>query len=226
MKKAACAYYRTSSTSGVNKPDEIEAELKDSHERQRLAVEIYAARAGYEIVGEYYDKGVSGTVHNMDRPEFTRMVDYIEGNGARVVLVETASRFARDLLVQLIGHQYLKDKGIELVPVDAPTYFTDENETAELIRNVLGAVSQFEKKANWRRMHAGRMRKKEREGWCGGQRRVPAAHIAYALAHKKAAPSLSYRQISSLLADQGFVQQKSGRPYNPQSIKYMLTEKK
>jgi len=62
-----------------------------------------------------------------------------------VVLVENASRFARDLAVQLTGHALLRARGIELVPVDAPTYFTDPSPTAEMVRQILGAVSQFEK---------------------------------------------------------------------------------
>jgi DNA invertase Pin-like site-specific DNA recombinase len=62
-----------------------------------------------------------------------------------VVLVENASRFARDLAVQLSGHAHLRARGIELVPVDAPTYSTDPSPTAEMVRQILRAVSQFEK---------------------------------------------------------------------------------
>ncbi len=36
------------------------------------------------------------------------MLTYMLGNGARIVLVETASRFARDLVVQITGHTLLK----------------------------------------------------------------------------------------------------------------------
>ena len=64
-----------------------------------------------------------------------------------VVLVENAGRFARDLAVQLTGHALLQGTGIELVPVDAPSYFIDPSPTAELVRQILGAVSQFEKAA-------------------------------------------------------------------------------
>jgi len=62
-----------------------------------------------------------------------------------VVLAENASRFARDLAVQLSGHALLRARGIELVPVDAPTYFTDPLPIAKMVRQILGAVSQFEK---------------------------------------------------------------------------------
>jgi DNA invertase Pin-like site-specific DNA recombinase len=47
--------------------------------------------------------------------------------------------------VQLTGHEMMKKAGIELIPVDAPDFFTDPTPTAEMVRQILGAVSQFEK---------------------------------------------------------------------------------
>ena len=44
------------------------------------------------------------------------MLDRIAGNGVRCIIVESPDRFARDLVVQLIGHDYLKGLGIELIP--------------------------------------------------------------------------------------------------------------
>jgi hypothetical protein len=61
------------------------------------------------------------------------------------VLAENASRFARDLIVQLTGHALLRGRDIELIPIDAPSHFTDPTPTAEMVRQILGAVSQFEK---------------------------------------------------------------------------------
>lgn len=49
-----------------------------------------------------------------------------------MILAENATRFCRDLAVQLAGHALLQDRGIELVPVDAPTFFTDPSPTAHL----------------------------------------------------------------------------------------------
>jgi hypothetical protein len=37
----------------------------------------------------------------------------IEGNGVRTIIVETASRFARDLMVQEVGHAKLRERGID-----------------------------------------------------------------------------------------------------------------
>ena len=69
----------------------------------------------------------------------------MNSNGARTILVENASRFARDLAVQISGYELLKQKGYELIAFDCPTHFLEDTPTATMVRNILGAVSQFEK---------------------------------------------------------------------------------
>ena len=61
---------------------------------------------------------------------------------ARTIIVESPDRFARDLMVQLAGHDMLKAKGVTLVAASAPTFFVDDTPTAVLVRQVLGAVAQ------------------------------------------------------------------------------------
>jgi len=68
--------------------------------RQREAVTRYAKSAGYEIIAEYSDDGVKGADPVDQRPGFAEMMKHIAGNGVRTILVETANRFARDLIVQ------------------------------------------------------------------------------------------------------------------------------
>jgi hypothetical protein len=50
----------------------------------------------------------------------------IEGNGVRTIIVETASRFTRDLMVQEVGHAKLRERGIDLVAADNPGSFLDD----------------------------------------------------------------------------------------------------
>jgi DNA invertase Pin-like site-specific DNA recombinase len=127
--KAAVAYSRTSSAANVG-------EDKDSRKRQREAMQQYAKRNGFKIVGEYYDAAVSGADPIDQRPGFVEMLGYIRSNGARTIFVETASRFARDLAVQITGHELLKAEGFDLIPVDAPDHFIDETPTAVMVRNI------------------------------------------------------------------------------------------
>jgi DNA invertase Pin-like site-specific DNA recombinase len=72
----------------------------------------FAKRAGYELVDEFYDAAVSGADPIDMRPGFAAMLERIEGNGVRTIIVETASRFARDLMVQEVGHAKLRERGI------------------------------------------------------------------------------------------------------------------
>ncbi len=64
-----------------------------------------------EQVGTY-DAAVAGLDLVTARPAFTAMLQAIAGNGVRMVIVESASRFARDLIVQETGYAYLRDFGI------------------------------------------------------------------------------------------------------------------
>ena len=52
---------------------------------------------GYDLVGEFYDAAVSGADAIETRAGFAALLDRIEGNGVRTVIVEDASRFARGL---------------------------------------------------------------------------------------------------------------------------------
>jgi hypothetical protein len=60
------------------------------------------------------------------------MLAYIASNGARIIIVETASRFARDLMVQEVGFAKLQALGIKLVAADSPQSFLDDTPTSKL----------------------------------------------------------------------------------------------
>ena len=67
--KLAFAYLRTSSAANVG-------EGKDSDRRQRKAILDYAKGAGFRVVDEYYDAGVSGADPVDGRPGFTYKLKY------------------------------------------------------------------------------------------------------------------------------------------------------
>jgi len=161
--ETAVAYYRTSSATNVG-------EGKDSLNRQRDAVLAYAKTHGVEIVKEFYDPAVSGADAIDTRPGFSELLNYVAGNGARMILVENASRFARDLTVQLTGHAMLTDLGYALIPVDAPDYFTEETPTAVMVRQILGAIAEFEKTATVQRLRKARKRVAAEKGKCEGRK--------------------------------------------------------
>jgi DNA invertase Pin-like site-specific DNA recombinase len=70
------------------------------------------------VIADYYDAAVSGADPIDTRAGFAAMLEHIEGNGVRTIIVETASRFARDLMVQEAGFAMLQGRGIELIAAD------------------------------------------------------------------------------------------------------------
>jgi DNA invertase Pin-like site-specific DNA recombinase len=217
----AVAYYRTSSATNVGND-------KDSQKRQQDAVHAYAKTHRLEVIEEFYDAAVSGADPVQSRDGFAKMLAYMLGNGARIVLVENASRFARDLIVQITGHALLKKHGIELIPVDAPAHFSEDTPTAAMVRAVLGAVSEFEKNSLVARLRKGRDRKSKELG-----RRIegnpewknqgpPLAVVKAAKAARRR--GLSLRKVAERLAARGFLAP-SGNPYGAQSIALMLGRK-
>ncbi len=218
--KPAVAYFRTSSAANVGVD-------KDSLKRQREAVLNYAKIHKLRIVQEYYDPAVSGADPIQDRPGFGELLRYITGNGARTVLVENASRFARDLAVQIAGHDLLKDRGIELVPVDAPDHFTDETPTAVMVRQILGAVSEFEKASLVQKLRQARERKKVETGRCEGRKPVPDSIVREAKRLRRKNPRTgkrrSLRQVSFELAEMGYLAV-SGNHYGAESVKQMVAK--
>jgi len=224
MRTRAIAYFRTSSASNVG-------EGKDTLPRQEEAVRKYAILQNIEIVKEYYDANVMGTVPILDRPEFRRLFDYAIANSIDTILIETANRFSRDVMVQLIGYDQLKKSGIDLLPVDAPAHFLDEdNPTAEMLRIIIAAVSMYEKKSLVNKLSSARKRKRESTGRCEG--RIPPPREAIEMAQELRLDGLSYREIGERLGAAGFrVIQKNkktkkpeitDRIYKPQSVKNMI----
>jgi len=82
--------------------------------------------------------------------------------------VETANRFARDLIVQETGHRMLKERGIEIIAADSPSAYVDDTPTTTFVRQVLGAVAQLDKAMTVAKLRGARERKRRQAGWCKG----------------------------------------------------------
>jgi DNA invertase Pin-like site-specific DNA recombinase len=211
----AVAYLRTSSATNAG-PD------KDSDKRQRAAIAAFARAHGYAIVDEFYDAAVSGADPIAERPGFKDMLDRIAGNGVRCIIVESPDRFARDLTVQLTGHDFLKKLDISLIPATAPDFFTEDTPTAVLVRQVLGAIAQFEKTSLVAKLKAARDRKKAAIGKCGGRKSYAEAKPeTVALAKELRGQRMSLRKISAELAAHGHLTAR-GKPYVASAVQTML----
>ncbi|MGO9428334.1 recombinase family protein [Rhodoblastus sp.] len=217
----AVAYFRTSSMTNVG-------DDKDTLKRQREAVMAFAKAGGYEIIAEYSDDGVKGADAVDGRPGFAAMLSHIAGNGVRTVIVETANRFARDLIVQETGWRFLQGLGVTLIAADSPEAFLDDTPTAVLIRQVLGAVSQFEKAALVAKLRGARERKKRETGKCGGRKSYLERDAAMVEKARKLARyphngrMRSLREIAAELESMGYVAA-SGKPLAAAAIARMIS---
>ena len=219
----AAAYYRTSSRTNVGFD-------KDSLSRQQNAVSQYAKANGIQIVREYYDEAVSGADPIDIRDGFSTMLAEMEATGATAILVESASRFARDLSVQILGHQKLQELGFDLIAVDSPSAFTDDTPTAELVRSLLGAVSQFEKAGVVARLKSGRERKKKLTGKGQGRRSLTEVFPDLSVKAKrlrrkssKTGKRLSYDKVAEALFAAGYATSKGNR-YSASTVKGLVVQ--
>jgi DNA invertase Pin-like site-specific DNA recombinase len=219
----AVAYLRTSSAGNVGSD-------KDSDKRQRVAIEAFARARSYSVVETFYDAAVSGADPIADRPGFKSMLERIAGNGVRVILVESPDRFARDLAVQLAGHDFLKSLGVELIPTTAPNHFLEDTPTAVLVRQVLGAISEFEKTSLVAKLRGARERKRAVTGKCEGRRshseiRPEVVELARSLRRRRPKGGRrSLQEIAAELERLGHVNSR-GRPFSASAIASMLRRK-
>jgi DNA invertase Pin-like site-specific DNA recombinase len=144
----------------------------DTWDRQSAAIAKYAKSHGLAVVDEFRDAGVSGTKDLDNRPGLAALLDRVESNGVRMVLVENASRLARDLMISEVILQQLTSAGCKVIAADSGTDLTADSDdpTRRLIRQVLGAVAEFDRRVTVMKLRAARERRRARGERCEGRK--------------------------------------------------------
>jgi DNA invertase Pin-like site-specific DNA recombinase len=204
---------------------------KDSERRQREAIAGFAKSAGYDIAADdwFYDPAVSGADEIEKRPGFVALLNRIEGNGVRVVVVEDASRFARKLMTQELGILSLIKRGVRVLTASGDDLTDTEDEMRVMVRQVMGAFAELERKRLVKKLKAARERKKaERKqvtldgrGKCGGRESLREKRPEVVEAARAVNDGRSLDKIAAVLAEQGHVTP-SGKPYGASAIQSML----
>jgi DNA invertase Pin-like site-specific DNA recombinase len=112
----------------------------------------------------------SGSVESANRPVLAECINLC-GPRAKVIVVERADRIARDLIVSELFFRECKEKGILVYAADSGEELVnaEADPTRKLIRQVLGALAEWDKSQIVRKLQDGRRRTKEKTGWpCGG----------------------------------------------------------
>jgi DNA invertase Pin-like site-specific DNA recombinase len=190
--------------------------------RQQRTIERFAKSAGFQIVDWFRDPAVSGADPIETRPGFAILLNRIESNGVRVVLVEDASRFARDLMAQELGIAVLIKLGVRVLTANGDDLTNSDDPMKVAYRQMAGMFAQLEKSRLVAKLRAARDRKREATGRCEGRKSYADAMPAtVALAKELHSAGLSYRKIAAALAARGHVTG-SGKHHVASAVQKML----
>jgi DNA invertase Pin-like site-specific DNA recombinase len=187
----------------------------DGFARQREAIELYARANDIEIVQTFEEEGVSGKTDLENRPALTDLIASLSVAGTRLVLVERLDRLARFLTVQESILQDLKRKQFDLVSVTEPDLCSDDP-TRTLMRQVLGAFSEYERSMIVLKLRGARQRMKKKSGRCEGRKpygRTLAERETIQRMKALRGGRYSYGQIAAALDGEG-LPPRSGEKWN------------
>jgi|HubBroStandDraft_1064217.scaffolds.fasta_scaffold20363_3 DNA invertase Pin-like site-specific DNA recombinase len=141
----------------------------DGFPRQLKAIREYAAAHDITIARVFREEGVTGTKETMDREAFAEMMTALHSNGVRTIIIEKLDRLARDLMVQEATIADLQKHSFTLVSVAEPDLMASDP-TRILMRQLMGAVAQYDKSQIVLKLRGARMRMRAKEGRCEGRK--------------------------------------------------------
>lgn len=208
----------------------------DTWDRQRASINKYASRHGLTLAdGDWFqDVGVSGAKDLDNRPGLAALIDRVESNGVRVVLVENSTRLARDLMVSEVILAQLRDAGCTVIDCDSGTNLVDDADddpTRRLIRQVLGAVAEFDRRVTVLKLRAARNRIRTRGKRCEGRKpygsRPGEAAVVARIRELHRKPHgrdrMSYQDIADIL-NQEERPTRTGKPWTKQVV-YQIVQR-
>jgi len=141
----------------------------DGFERQLIAVRSYAQANGIKIAKIFREEGVSGTKDLENRPALRELLTALHADGVKLVLIEKLDRLARDLMIQESIIADLNRHGFEIRSVAEPDLCSGDP-SRTLIRQILGAFSQYERAMIVLKLRGARQRMRAKVGRCEGRK--------------------------------------------------------
>jgi DNA invertase Pin-like site-specific DNA recombinase len=183
-------------------------------EVQAKAIKDYAKANGLRLVRTLSDEGISGSNGLDARKGLAEVLTVVESGQVSGLVVYRLDRLARDLILQETLMTRMHEAGVEVLSVTEPD-IDSEDGTRVLVRQILGAVSQYERALIRSRMMGGRAAKVASGGYGGGRPPFgwraegkelvpePREQEAIALVRQLADEGLSSRQIAARLEEAG-----------------------
>ena len=154
------------------------------------------------------------------------------GHGVDTVIIERIDRLARDLMVQEAIINDFKKHGFKLLSTCEGDLITgrelmNEDPTRKLIRQVFGAIAEYDKTMTVLKLRAARERVRARTGKCEGRKAYTevAPGIIEEIKRLRRKPRkqqrLTYVQVAEELNRQGFLTL-TGKAFNGQTVQNVL----
>jgi DNA invertase Pin-like site-specific DNA recombinase len=146
----------------------------DGPERQRASIMEFCCTHNLTMAREYFEAGVTGTIDGMDRPEFSAMIQFIIAKQQpAAIVVERLDRLARDLMVSEVLLAECRKNNIPVYSADQGGLIDMASDggdpTRVLIRQIMGALAQWEKSQLVKKLAAARARIRAKTGKCEGR---------------------------------------------------------
>lgn len=205
---------------------------------QKAAIRAWCKANGHRLTSILSDEGISGAKELEDRPGLADALDMIRSRRAQGIVVPRLDRLARDLIVQETILAEVCRVGGEVFstsPAEA-SYLTDDPDdpSRKMIRQVLGAVSEYERSMVVLRLRNGRRRKARTGGYASGapafgyqardgdlvelgEEQVTVKRIC-----DLRASGASLRKICSILESEGHRSKRGGTRWQPMAVKRVL----
>jgi DNA invertase Pin-like site-specific DNA recombinase len=142
---------------------------------QRASIDAWAERSGHTVTLWTKDEGMSGSNGLDTRRGLLEAVQAIRDDVVGGLVVYRLDRLARDLVLQetLLGMIW-KDAGSVFSTMPGEDSLLTpggdaDDKTRNLLRQVMGAVAEFERATIRMRMRSGKLAKKARGGYLGGK---------------------------------------------------------
>lgn len=177
----------------------------DGFPRQLGAIRAFAQTKGIRIVRVFREEGITGAMESGDRPAWSELMTALYSDGVKTIVIEKLDRLARDLMVQEAAIADLQKYGFTLISVAEPDLMATDP-TRILMRQLMGAVAQYDKSQIVLKLRGARQRKKVAEGRCEGRKpygdREAEAAVVDRMRELRSS-GMNYRQIAATLTAEG-----------------------
>lgn len=214
--KRVFGYIRVSSMGQVN---------GNGLDRQKENILEYARVHGLETVCIFGDEGVSGATEN--RNALNDLLLTVKSGDT--VIIEKLDRLSRDLMIQETVIKQLQAKGVIIHSVKDGVDLFDEKPERVMIRQILGAVYQYDKAQIVEKMKVAREKIKNEGKKCEGRKSISEKHPELVETVKKYAKikrfgkNLSNEQVATELNNDN-IPSHTGKPWTRGMVRNVLSK--